>query len=279
MHGPLRVLVVALCATAACRHAPRRHAPRDAATTRDVARDVGWREASPGVRWREVEVAPPPPMRVTDRDPATVRWTVIRLDLSRVTLVATRSGDDRTDPATSPAWARVAVNGGFFEPDHSPSGWLVSEGALLHGAGERGGSGVLVVDGGRAAVVPSADAHLEGARGLAVQCGPRLVEADGSVGIHRDDGHRDARTVACVRDGGRTLDLVLTWDPADPRRGPGLLQLAQMLAAPSPVGDAQGCEAALNLDGGPSTAGFVRGGFSHAPVGPTPWLLAVRDGP
>jgi hypothetical protein len=114
---------------------------------------------------------------------------------------------------------------------------------------------------------------------LAVQCGPRLVEHDGTIGIHRDDGRRYARTAACVREGGRTLDFVLVWNAGDPMRGPGLLSFARMLlASPSFVGDAAPCERALNLDGGPSTGAFVRGrpALSHDALGPVPFALVAR---
>jgi exopolysaccharide biosynthesis protein len=59
---------------------------------------------------------------------------------------------------------------------------------------------------------------------------------------------RAARTAACVRDGGRTLELYLT-EPRD--LGPSLSELAHFLLE-------QGCEHALNLDGGPSTAAAYR---------------------
>jgi hypothetical protein len=170
----------------------------------------------------------------------------------------------------------AAVDAGFFERDRAPSGLVVSGGRLLHGAAHAGGSGGLEVSSGVARVVPSAG-YTRGSP-LALQCGPRLVEPGGLVGIRRDDGERFARTAACVRAEGRTLDLVVTWAVTSPLRGPGLLRFAQRLAGPSPVGDPEGCALALNLDGGPSTAMYVRGarGTHHGPQGPTPWALLVR---
>lgn len=238
-----------------------------------------WRTLSPGVRWMETRA------RFADEGGVAraSAWVVARVDLARTSLGIVRSPNDRPDGVEPLRDVVLAIDAGFFEPDHSPSGLLAS-GAALHGAlGPRGGSGVLVVRAGRARVVAregiDGGAPWAGAT-LAVQCGPRLIEADGAVGIHRDDGRRFARTVACVRDGGRTLDLIATWQLDAPLRGPGLYELARDLAGPSPTGD-PGCEAALNLDGGPSTGVFARAAngrwrYVHDPVGPTPWLLVAR---
>src|SRR5262249_53134671 len=78
---------------------------------------------------------------------------------------------------------------------------------------------------------------------LAVQNAPLLVETDGAVGIHADDGKRAARTVACAASGGLRF-LLVTAHAGD---GPTLMELARWLTG------AAGCQVALNLDGGPST--------------------------
>jgi uncharacterized protein YigE (DUF2233 family) len=156
---------------------------------------------------------------------------------------------------------------------------LISHGTELGVVNPRGGSGTLVVRENRAELVDAAAPLPPAPRiDLAVQCGPRLVERDGSPGIYRDDGQRYARTAACIRDDGRTLDIVVTWTRDAPMRGPGLYNFARLLAAASPVGDPRGCAAALNLDGGPSTGVWTRDApaASHAPLGPVPWILVVR---
>lgn len=292
----MRLALAALaCLAAACRRAPPPQpspaptAPPVVAAARPVELEDGpvpttWEEVAPGVRWRGALLAfdaPPPPNALTlDRGPASLRWVELRLDLARVSLVAARvAGDDLARDARA-LGAIVAVDGGFFEPDHSASGVVVSQGIALAPYRPRGGSGVLTVANGLADVVASEGFGLDASAGVAgmfaVQCGPRLVERDGSVGIHRDDGRRAARTAACVRDGGRTLDLVVTWDPAEPMRGPGLLHLARRLGGVDGPAGEPGCERALNLDGGPSTGAYVRGRWTHRPRGPTPWLLVAR---
>ncbi|HKU37074.1 MAG TPA: phosphodiester glycosidase family protein, partial [Polyangiales bacterium] len=104
--------------------------------------------------------------------------------------------------------------------------------------------GTLIVQQTRARILrssqlPRTPAGVE----LAVQCKPRLVEARKVVSGLNAQGHA-ARTAICLRDGGHTLDAYLS-DPAD--RGPTLAELGDWLAA-------EGCDDALNLDGGPSTA-------------------------
>ncbi|MEZ4411005.1 MAG: phosphodiester glycosidase family protein [Polyangiales bacterium] len=292
----MRLALAAIAGLAtACRRAPPPPAQPSPAPrpTVSVARPVEvedgsvpatWEEVAPGVRWRGALLAfdaPPPAGAITlDRGPASLRWVEFRLDLARVSLVAARvAGDDLARDARA-LGAIVAVDGGFFEPDRSASGVVVSEGIALAPYRPRGGSGVLTIANGLADVVASEGFGVDASAGLAamfaVQCGPRLVERDGSVGIRRDDGRRAARTAACVRDGGRTLDLVVTWDPADPTRGPGLLHLARRLGGVDGPAGEPGCERALNLDGGPSTGAFVRGRWTHRPRGPTPWLLVAR---
>jgi hypothetical protein len=264
---PALVLAIALAACAR-RSPPRRLRPAarvvEAAPSAPSA--VVWSTLAPGLRWTQVDPQ-------FDEAPTRLAWSVLRVDLSRWSMRAERSPDGAL---ILPAGARAAVNGGFFEPDGSPSGVLVSAGQTFGRYAARGGSGVLAVRDGRATVDVAAGFPEDFQGDLAVQCGPRLVERGGVIGVHRDDGRRFARTAACVRDDGRTLDLVLTWCVDDAMRGPGLLWLARRLAGPSPTGDPGGCELALNLDGGPSTGLLLEPGAGHDAVGPTPWLLTVR---
>ena len=212
-----------------------------------------------------------------DSSGVQTRWLVARLDLEHVALRALPVNEHRLESLAARPEVLLAVNGGFFEPNLEASGLLVSEQRLLHGWQERGGSGVLSVRAGRASVSsepPRALSQLE----LAMQCGPRLIEADGTLGIARDDRKRAERTAVCMRRQGRELDLVLAYATDRARDGPSLLQLAQWLAAPLTPLDETGCESALNLDGGPST-GLVAPALMatdwRLPRGPVPWALAV----
>ncbi len=267
-----RLVAIAIALAACTRRAPPRRVRPASRVVESVAPApavVVWSTVSPGFTWTQVDPQ-------FDEAPSRLVWTVLRLDLARWSLRVGRSPDDSVAGLAAAPGVRAAVNGGFFEPDHSPSGLLLSAGDVLGRYAPRGGTGVLAVRTGRASVEAAQGFPEDFAGELAVQCGPRLVEVGRIVGVHRDDGRRYPRTAACVRDAGRTLDLVLTWDLDAPLRGPGLLWFARRLAGPSPTGDRDGCEVALNLDGGPSTGFYLAGAPGHPAPGPTPWLLTVR---
>ncbi|MET0385588.1 MAG: phosphodiester glycosidase family protein [Polyangiales bacterium] len=150
--------------------------------------------------------------------------------------------------------ADLVVNGGFW-------GWVDAGRRTLIGLVSAGGrelsplrhaldGGVLALHEGKARI--TASRGYRGPRGsqpvtLALQCRPRLL-VDGALVNKLDTRGHAARTAVCVRDAGATLDVYAT----DPRTlGPTLAELGQFLLA-------QGCEQALNLDGGPSTAAAFR---------------------
>jgi uncharacterized protein YigE (DUF2233 family) len=213
-----------------------------------------------------------------DEQGRSLAWLVVRVDLERNDVQAVRSPGNSLDGFRTQPSIIAAIDGGYFEPDHAPSGWLLSRGQTHGVMHPRAGSGVLIVRNQRADVISSTgDLPVSPPPELAVQCGPRLVEREQVVGIHRDDGRRFARTAACVRSGGRILDFVLTWSMDQPLRGPGLLHFARLLAQPSSTDESVGCEVALNLDGGPSTGAYLRASpeASHPALGPVPWALVI----
>ena len=146
----------------------------------------------------------------------------------------------------------VAINGGFFDTDERPLGLGLSHAKVLSTFKKTMSGGVLLLDQSHATLFPTEtfDPDAQSDARFAVQCKPRLV-VDGKVNIKRDDGKRSARTALCVKDAGKTLVAVLVRDATDPSFGPSLFALATYLAA-------DGCEAALNLDGGPSTGAAWR---------------------
>jgi uncharacterized protein YigE (DUF2233 family) len=223
----------------------------------DTHLGVQWREST--VRFSAISGSAQWPGMVTGR----LHWTVTRIDLSRIKLTVERAPSDSIAALmATDSGALAAVNGGFFEPGFAPSGLVWSNATLVRDVTTRGGSGILQIRDGIAEIISSAthDAGMPmfGEVELGLQCGPRLIETGGRVGIYRDDRQFAARTAVCLRNNGRTLDLIATWNLHEPLRGPGLYYFSRMLAAPSPVGDPAGCDTALNLDGGPSTATFAR---------------------
>lgn len=228
-----------------------------------------WRSAGRGLRVHRSVV------RLADGTEGP--WITLRVSVPEVRFGATRTADDRLASALrAPALASIVA--GYFERDKTPSGVLESNGTVHGQHHAHAGSGLLLVREQRASVLPASTPNSEwGGAELVVQCGPRLVEAGPTVGVLSDRGDRYARAAACVRDGGRTVDFVVTWSSAEPLRGPGLLAFALALAGPSPAGDTNGCEVALNLDGGPSAGLHINGPSegSHAPVGPVPWAIVL----
>ena len=85
-----------------------------------------------------------------------------------------------------------------------------------------------------------------------MQVGPILVDPGGKVGIYTNQGDRRRRSAICLRPG-EVVAIVVDGD------GLSLFQLANLLAIPIEKGGV-GCDAAINLDGGPSTQAIYRGG-------------------
>jgi hypothetical protein len=169
--------------------------------------------------------------------------------------------------------AALVVNGGFFDPSMQPLGLAVSEGRTMSPYSRGMSGGVLWAKDGTLHLTATED-YDAGAVDFAIQCRPRLVVAS-RVNIHGDDGRRARRTAICVRDGGRRIEVVIAGEGrADV--GPTLLELAGELVA-------EGCEEALNLDGGPSTGWASRlsdGGVDVVPPrGPVRHVVVVRPQP
>lgn len=145
--------------------------------------------------------------------------------------------------------ASLVINGGFFDERERPEGLVISEGKELSARSDTLGGGVLTVAGDHATLhaaegfTPAKDVT------FAVQARPRLV-VDDRTNIVEDTGQRAERTALCVRDEGRTLEVVIARGE-NPGAGPTLALLADMLQS-------RGCRAALNLDGGPSTGAAWR---------------------
>jgi exopolysaccharide biosynthesis protein len=146
--------------------------------------------------------------------------------------------------------ADLAINGAFFDPTSRPEGLVISEGKELSPLVPTLSGGVLVIDGRKGTLFES-ESYVPALMppSFAMQCRPRLV-VDTKRNIQSDDGKRAARTALCLRDGGLVLDAVIARvrgvTGADGDDGPTLFALAEALSR-------DGCEQALNLDGGPST--------------------------
>jgi uncharacterized protein YigE (DUF2233 family) len=189
------------------------------------------------------------------------------------------------DAAMSTALDRVlketqsdfVVNGGFFDPSGNPVGLVISDGVVLSKLGRNLSGGVLTLtptnDGLHAELFAAETFAIPDGGRFAIQCRPRLV-VDHAPNVKSDDGKRAERTALCARDGGSTLDVVIVRGSDDGESaGPSLFALAKHLSE-------IGCEAALNLDGGPSTGAAWREGEAVrllAPRGPVRHVIAFRE--
>lgn len=195
-------------------------------------------------------------LQLPDRSPRVHRFRlpmtglkVDVVDLKYQTPVADALGD-----------ADLVINGGYW--GYANAGKRVIIG-LLHAGGKQWAplrssldGGVLTLHQAKASVAPSKGYQVPANPDLAVQCSPRLVQGRALIPNLKTKG-RAARTAVCVRDAGNTLDVYLT-EPED--LGPNLHDFGRWLLA-------HGCEHALNLDGGPSTAAAYREGGRVVRIG------------
>jgi hypothetical protein len=186
-----------------------------------------------------------------DGDPYELdRWT---LPLDRTDIEVADAGMGRDFERWVREGASLVINGGFYGTDRRPEGLVIAQGRERSAFLARIGGGVLAVTDGRAQLF-DAEADplgLPDRSDFAIQCRPRLV-VDGRNNIRRPTRQTAARTALCIRDGGRRLDVYLARrEPSRGRAGPNLYTLAAELVR-------EGCEHALNLDGGPSTGAAWR---------------------
>ena len=143
----------------------------------------------------------------------------------------------------------AAVNGGYFHPDRTPLGLLVRQGATIHPL-ERAKllSGLVVVTKDRIALLRTAEFKASPNVREAMQAGPFLVDGGKAV-AGLNDTRSAARTVVFADGAGRFGMLIC--------KSATLAETARILATPGLL-SAGKITRALNLDGGSSTALWVR---------------------
>ena len=144
----------------------------------------------------------------------------------------------------------AGVNGGYFHSDTTPLGLVVSTGRRLHPLERtRLLSGLLIVPDRRPTLLRVREFSPSMAFSEALQVGPFLLDR-GSPVSGLDNTRRARRTVVLVDRAGR-YGLAVIESPVT------LAELAGLLATPGIVHERQ-ISRALNLDGGASTALWVR---------------------
>ncbi len=160
------------------------------------------------------------------------------------------AGDFDAAGAARKRGALAAVNGGYFHPDRTPLGLVVRQGVEIHPLEKaRLLSGLVVVTNGAVALRRPAEFKASRAVGEALQAGPFLV--DGGKAVAGLDRTRSAARTVVFTDGAGRCGVLIC-------KSVTLAQMAALLATPGllPAGK---ISRALNLDGGSSTALWVRG--------------------
>lgn len=176
-------------------------------------------------------------------------WTATA-DLSRAEMVIVPQGSRdgiRVRQAVKSVGGRAGINGGFFSPEHLPTGIEVISGRTR---GRVAKSQRLLVKGPQGwDVVRPADLGITPQWEYALQSGPILIERPGVLGIRHDGGPSARRSAVCV--GSKSVTIAAT-DASITLYRWALVLLEQARAT------GVECTVALNLDGGPST-GFYAG--------------------
>ncbi len=152
--------------------------------------------------------------------------------------------------ASAKRGALAAVNGGYFHPDKTPLGLVVRQGAQIHPQEKsRLLSGVMSATATGVAIQRAGAFKLTPAVREALQAGPFLIE-NGKPIAGLNATRTAARTVVFQDARGRAGFLIC--------KSATLAEMAAILATPAVFPDGKMVRA-LNLDGGSSTALWVRG--------------------
>lgn len=164
-----------------------------------------------------------------------------------------------------PKGAVAALNGGYFLKNYKPTGWAKDKAKTYGKANKKSTKGgIVAVKGKKLFIGRLADAPFDPE--FVIQNSPLLVDPGAKVSIKSSDGRKAPRTVACVANS--TLRFILI--AAQTAEGPTLLETAELLAKPVKDGGF-GCDAALNLDGGPSTGAWFSDELKEkSPLPPVP---------
>lgn len=197
--------------------------------------------AAPDLSFAEIEVS-------RDGQSADIHVILFRPKTHTLTVLDNPDGSQRLASAAEARGALAAVNGGYFHPDRTPLGLVISQGQILHKQ-ERAKllSGMFVATAG--GVTLKRAGEFKGPAGVqdALQAGPVLV--DGGKPVAGLNATRAAARTVIVSDKTGRVGLLIC-------RSVTLAEMAEILATPdllrAPV------TRALNLDGGTSTGMWVR---------------------
>jgi hypothetical protein len=212
-----------------------------------------WTEPYPGIRSLE---------RTT---PGPASFRVLVLDLTRgVRMRATPAGDRwrTTSDYAHSAGLAIAVNGGPWDAFTQKAKGLAAGGGEIWSRADGRHAAFGVTRGGRAIILPAAEAGSPPADLTdAVSGQPLLVTGGGRAAeLAGFPAWRDARTAIGVSRDGRRVIVATVDGRSNGAQGATLGEMADLMIE-------HGAERALNLDGGSSTSLFIanRGGLVNRP--------------
>lgn len=216
--------------------------------------DTGWMGAGSGVETRELNI-----VHRGRRD----RLFIARIDPASMSV---RVRYDRSNPRRVGEWmdtedARLVVNAGYFDPDHTAQGLLIMDGKAF-GRSYEGFGGLFGVTSGHVQVRSLIFHPYQPGEVFdqMVQSFPMLLTGDGVINAEIDaDDDIAPRTVAGIDRRGRIVFLI------SPRPTFSLTDLAAWLAQSD-----LDLDSALNLDGGTSSGLVVR--TTHGRWGMDSWV-------
>ncbi len=217
-----------------------------------------WTELEQGLQYTRLEFT-------RQADGRNIKVAALAVDPSRFRFSLLSAPEVKGRPAAwvgemaQTAGAVAAVNASFFLATYEPIGLLVSRGKVIHPWHAAAGSGVFRYESSGAAVEWAKEyragwEHSE----LAVQAGPLVVEPKGGPGIYQDTQKYRARTAVGMDRQGRVV-LICTFRQGQDEQdlsGLDLYELMEIARLPQKQGGL-GLDAALNLDGGTSSAMYV----------------------
>jgi exopolysaccharide biosynthesis protein len=176
---------------------------------------------------------------------------VVRIDRSRTALrVIDLAPGATVAEGVRERGALAGVNGGYFQPDRTPLGLMIADGKTIHPLEQsKILTGVLAITPHGSSLLRNAEFRPGHSLREALQAGPFLVDHGQAVGGL--NGVRRAERTVLLADR-RGVAALLTTGPVT------LAELASLLAEPGLVGGLE-IDRALNLDGGSSTALWVKG--------------------
>ena len=146
----------------------------------------------------------------------------------------------------------LTFNGAYFTEDFKPTGLLISDGEQIRDINNASlTNGILTIDNKGNAQVLNQDAELNNIE-FAIQNGPILIDAEGTIKIKKDDGNTASRTAISVDKKGNLILIVLKQNLLNANNAMSLYNFAHMIKN-APQMEKMNLTSVLNLDGGTST--------------------------